>query len=599
MDAEESLSKVDSFSRWMSTAFASVDDLHMQSSLGIPWGTDECGNMIDDTSLNLSLSQDQLFSIHDFSPRWAYAELEIQVFIIGTVLKSKPNVETCNWSCMFGEVEVPATVLANGILCCQAPPLEIGLIPFHKSKTEHVPYADKQPNPGTGLGKVVLNARGSLPAKASRKDVRKYDDFGLPIDDDDSLLVPEKKEVSSVLKVNEQKYHDSKVLEHASVCLTRIAEAFASSSDKLDELCNHGLVTQAASLISNNSSGGGQASLSTPTYTGLIRLLSTCASGSPLGAKTLLLLGISGVLKDILSGSGVSSNTYVSPALSRPPEQIFEIVNLENELLPPLPQGTISLPTNTNFVKGPVIKKSPAGSSAQQEDTNGNPPEISAREKLLNEQPELLKQFGMDLLPVLIQIYGSSVNIPVRHKCLSAIGKLMYFSPSEMIQSLLSMTNISSFLSGVLASKDPHVLTPALQIAEILMEKLPETFSKMFIREGIIHAVDLLILPGNSTNVSTQASTAEKDTDSLPGASSRVRRNWRRSGKSNPDGNPLDDIKSPVSVNVGSPPSSGNIPTVNSSIRLSVSAAAKTFKDHTFLRILGLLKWVLQMIFCI
>lgn len=57
------------------------------------------------------------------------------------------------------------------------------------------------------------------------------------------------------------------VLEHASVCLTRIAEAFASSPDKLDELCNHGLVTQAASLISNSSSGGGQASLSTSTYT--------------------------------------------------------------------------------------------------------------------------------------------------------------------------------------------------------------------------------------------------------------------------------------------------------------------------------------------
>lgn len=57
------------------------------------------------------------------------------------------------------------------------------------------------------------------------------------------------------------------MLEHASVCLTRIAEAFASSPDKLDELCNHGLVTQAASLISTSSSGGGQASLSTPTYT--------------------------------------------------------------------------------------------------------------------------------------------------------------------------------------------------------------------------------------------------------------------------------------------------------------------------------------------
>lgn len=56
---------------------------------------------------------------------------------------------------------------------------------------------------------------------------------------------------------------------------------------------------------------------------GLIRLLSSCASGSPLGAKTLLLLGISGILKEILSGSGVSSNASVSPALSRPPEQVY------------------------------------------------------------------------------------------------------------------------------------------------------------------------------------------------------------------------------------------------------------------------------------
>lgn len=57
------------------------------------------------------------------------------------------------------------------------------------------------------------------------------------------------------------------MLEHASVCLTRISEAFASSPDKLDELCNHGLVTQAASLISTSSTGGGQSSLSSATYT--------------------------------------------------------------------------------------------------------------------------------------------------------------------------------------------------------------------------------------------------------------------------------------------------------------------------------------------
>lgn len=58
------------------------------------------------------------------------------------------------------------------------------------------------------------------------------------------------------------------VLEHASVCLTvtRIAEAFAYYPDELDELCNHGLVAQAASLIAVGNSSG-QTSLSTSTYT--------------------------------------------------------------------------------------------------------------------------------------------------------------------------------------------------------------------------------------------------------------------------------------------------------------------------------------------
>ncbi|CAA6655990.1 unnamed protein product [Spirodela intermedia] len=357
-------------------------------------------------------------------------------------------------------------------------------------------------------------------------------------------------------------HHDSKVLEHASVCLTRIAEGFASSPEKLDELCNHGLVTQAATVISPSHSGGGQASLSTPTYTGLIRLLSTCASGSPLGAKTLLLHGISGILKDILAGYGLSSSISVSPALTRPPEQIFEIMNLADELLPPLPQGTISLPTSINaFAKGSTIKKSSAGSS-----------------KLLRDQPELLQQFGVDLLPLLIKIYGSSVNGPVRHKCLSVIGKLMYFSSAEMIQSLLGVTNISSFLAGVLAWKDPQVLIPALQIAEILMDKLQETFSKMFVREGVVHAIGTLILPDSSSSVYVQ-STSNEDSDALHGASSQARRHWRCV-----EGSPVEESAN----GVGLSPGQAEVPSVNPSLRAAVSAKAKSFKDKYFLQILVL-----------
>ncbi|KAH9622519.1 hypothetical protein KSS87_008684 [Heliosperma pusillum] len=378
-------------------------------------------------------------------------------------------------------------------------------------------------------------------------------------------------------------YQDAKVLEHASVCLTRIVEAFATSSDKLDELCNHGLVTQASSLISASNSGGGQASLSTSTYTGLIRLLSTCANGSTVGAKTLLLLGISGILKDILVGSGLVGNMSVSPALSRPPEQICEIVNLANELLPPLPQGTISLPASSNlFARGPLLKKSPTSSSTNQDETNGNTQDISAREKLLNDQPELLQQFGMDLLPVLIQIYGSSVNGPVRHKCLSVIGKLMYFSNADMISSLNTGTNISSFLAGVLAWKDPQVLVPALQIAEILMEKLPETFSKLFVREGVVHAVDSLIPATPSSSILPQPATPDKDNDSTPGVSARVRRSRRRSENQQQDANTVEESTNSVSIGAGSPSGSVEIPSVGSKLRSTVSASAKSLRNKYF-----------------
>jgi E3 ubiquitin-protein ligase TRIP12 len=80
----------------------------------------------------------------------------------------------------------------------------------------------------------------------------------------------------------------------------------------------------------------------------LIRLLSTCASGSAAAAESLLQLRISSILKNILAGSGLVSSTSVSPSsVNRPPEQLYEIVTLVNELLPATPdtQGNQVSPT--------------------------------------------------------------------------------------------------------------------------------------------------------------------------------------------------------------------------------------------------------------
>ncbi|KAK8562745.1 hypothetical protein V6N13_018691 [Hibiscus sabdariffa] len=131
LDREESLKKVDSFSRWVTKELGEVDDLQMRSSSGFSWSSVECGNVSDDASLSPSLSQDQLFSIVDFSPKWTYIDLETEVLIIGTFLKSQDEVSKYNWSCMFGEVEVPAEVIADGILSSHVPPHIVGQVPFY------------------------------------------------------------------------------------------------------------------------------------------------------------------------------------------------------------------------------------------------------------------------------------------------------------------------------------------------------------------------------------------------------------------------------------------------------------------------------------
>ncbi|XWS44935.1 hypothetical protein CRYUN_Cryun15aG0092900 [Craigia yunnanensis] len=140
--AEEGLKKLDSFNRWMSKELGDVDESHMQSSSGAYWDAVEGQNGVDVSTipsqgqldtfmLGPSLSHDQLFSIIDFSPNWAYVGSEIKVLITGRFLKSRDETKNCKWSCMFGEVEVPAEVIADGVLRCHTPRHEAGRVPFY------------------------------------------------------------------------------------------------------------------------------------------------------------------------------------------------------------------------------------------------------------------------------------------------------------------------------------------------------------------------------------------------------------------------------------------------------------------------------------
>ncbi|CAK7334653.1 unnamed protein product [Dovyalis caffra] len=144
----EGLKKLDSFTRWMSKELGDVEP-QVQSSSGTYWITADSENGVGDSGnpsqghldtylLSPSLSQDQLFSIIDFSPNWAYAGAEIKVLIMGRFLKSREEAENCKWSIMFGEVEVPAEVIADGVLHCNTPLHKAGRVPFYVTCSNRV-----------------------------------------------------------------------------------------------------------------------------------------------------------------------------------------------------------------------------------------------------------------------------------------------------------------------------------------------------------------------------------------------------------------------------------------------------------------------------
>ncbi|RDX97826.1 Calmodulin-binding transcription activator 2, partial [Mucuna pruriens] len=137
------MKKLDSFGRWMDKEIGGdCDNSLMASDSGNYWSTLDDHNedkevsslrhmQLDMDSLGPSLSQEQLFSIHDFSPDWAYTGVRTKVLIVGTFLGSKKLSSETKWGCMFGEIEVSAEVLADNVIRCQTPLHSPGRVPFY------------------------------------------------------------------------------------------------------------------------------------------------------------------------------------------------------------------------------------------------------------------------------------------------------------------------------------------------------------------------------------------------------------------------------------------------------------------------------------
>nr|CAD7427678.1 unnamed protein product [Timema monikensis] len=151
-----------------------------------------------------------------------------------------------------------------------------------------------------------------------------------------------------------------------------------------------------------------------------------------------------------------------------------------------------------------------------------------ARVTSLREERGLASAFIRSLFSVLYEVYSSSAGPAVRCKCLRALLRMVYYAPADLLKEVLKNQVVSSHIAGMMASQDLRIVVGALQMADILMQKLPEVFGVHFRREGVMHQIKQLadpdvplgVSPPKSVSVSTVTVKQECSVQPQPGPSS-------------------------------------------------------------------------------
>ncbi|GAB6020162.1 Ubiquitin-protein ligase [Chamberlinius hualienensis] len=127
--------------------------------------------------------------------------------------------------------------------------------------------------------------------------------------------------------------------------------------------------------------------------------------------------------------------------------------------------------------------------------SNSNARNSDSRIDYLQENHELAMSFIRSLFGVLYEVYSSSAGPAVRHKCLRALLRMIYFASPDLLKEVLKNQQVSSHIAAMLSSNDLKIVVGALQLCEILMQKLPDIFAVYFRREGVMYQVKRLVNP--------------------------------------------------------------------------------------------------------
>ncbi|NXL05649.1 TRIPC ligase, partial [Mesembrinibis cayennensis] len=361
-------------------------------------------------------------------------------------------------------------------------------------------------------------------------------------------------------------HQDKKSVESTCLCFARLVDNFQHEENLLQQVASKDLLTNIQQLLVVTPP-----ILSSGMFIMVVRMFSLMCSNCPTLAVQLMKQNIAETLHFLLCGASNGSCQEQIDLVPRSPQELYELTSLICELMPCLPkEGIFAVDTmlkkgNAQNTDGAIwqwrddrglwhpynridsriieqinedtgtaraIQRKPNPLANTNTSGHSESKKDDARAQLMKEDPELAKSFIKTLFGVLYEVYSSSAGPAVRHKCLRAILRIIYFADAELLKDVLKNHAVSSHIASMLSSQDLKIVVGALQMAEILMQKLPDIFSVYFRREdlffckGVMHQVKnlaeseaLLTSPpkvctngsgmlGTTTTISTGTATA-------------------------------------------------------------------------------------------
>ncbi|NXJ60590.1 TRIPC ligase, partial [Rostratula benghalensis] len=361
-------------------------------------------------------------------------------------------------------------------------------------------------------------------------------------------------------------HQDKKSVESTCLCFARLVDNFQHEENLLQQVASKDLLTNIQQLLVVTPP-----ILSSGMFIMVVRMFSLMCSNCPTLAVQLMKQNIAETLHFLLCGASNGSCQEQIDLVPRSPQELYELTSLICELMPCLPkEGIFAVDTmlkkgNAQNTDGAIwqwrddrglwhpynridsriieqinedtgtaraIQRKPNPLANTNTSGHSELKKDDARAQLMKEDPDLAKSFIKTLFGVLYEVYSSSAGPAVRHKCLRAILRIIYFADAELLKDVLKNHAVSSHIASMLSSQDLKIVVGALQMAEILMQKLPDIFSVYFRREdfffckGVMHQVKnlaeseaLLTSPpkvctngsgtlGTATTISTGTATA-------------------------------------------------------------------------------------------